>query len=218
MWAAVWGRALSCNNKISFDSFPLLLEWIAGFNSLWSVSQYVALVTVVPHSWQVSRIGPWESQKTQLSCRRLRLEFLCYRRWWMLPLHSLLLAFGLIMMNPYFIISDYLLQKVVTFFTITGQVSGTKSKPLCLCSSVSSLGNHVAHTLLNLRLSWIRKLAEPTLTFSLPATSSTVILLFSWISSRVLSSFLVVVAVAGCLERSASVTLVWPFSNISIHS
>jgi len=63
VWAAVWGQ-VSCNNKISFDSFPLLLERIAGLISLWSMSQYVALVTVVPRSWEVSRIGPWESQKT----------------------------------------------------------------------------------------------------------------------------------------------------------
>jgi len=63
-----------------------------------------------------------------------------------------------------------------------------------------------------------RKQVVPTLRFSLPAASSTVILLFSRISSRVLSSFLVVVAVVGRPERSASVTLVRPFSNISIHS
>jgi len=44
----------------------------------------------------------------------------------MLPLHTLPLAFGLIMVNPCFITGDYLLQKVVTFFTITGQVSETK--------------------------------------------------------------------------------------------
>jgi len=45
-----------------------------------------------------------------------------------------------------------------------------------------------------------------------------VILMFSRIISRVLSSFRVVVAAAGRPERSVSVTLVRPFSNISIHS
>jgi len=40
----------------------------------------------------------------------------------MLPLHTLLLEFGLVMVNPCFITIDYLLQKVVTF-TISGQVS-----------------------------------------------------------------------------------------------
>ena len=54
-----------------------------------------------------------------------------------------------------------------------------------------------------------------TNTFSLPATSSAVILLFSRISSRVLSSFLEVVAVAGRPERFASVTLVAIFEHFN---
>jgi len=43
----------------------------------------------------------------------------------MLPLHTLPLVFRLVMVNPCFITNDYLLQKVVTFFMIMGQVSGT---------------------------------------------------------------------------------------------
>jgi len=63
----------------------------------------------------------------------------------MLPLHTLLLACRLIIVNICFITSDYLLQKVVTFFKITGQA-------LAL-TLLFQLGTHLAHTLLNLRLS-----------------------------------------------------------------
>jgi len=52
----------------------------------------------------------------------------------MLPLHTLPPAFGLVMLNPCFITSDYLLQKVVTFFTITGQMAGTNVYALALLS------------------------------------------------------------------------------------
>ena len=50
----------------------------------------------------------------------------------MLPLHNLLLAFGLVMVNPCFITSDYLLQIVLTIFMIMGQVSGTNIQALTL--------------------------------------------------------------------------------------
>jgi hypothetical protein len=59
----------------------------------------------------------------------------------MLPLHALPLGFWLKVVNPGFITCDDPLQKVVTFFAITSQMS----KRMRLCLSISSLGTHLTH-------------------------------------------------------------------------
>jgi hypothetical protein len=51
-------------------------------------------------------------------------EFLCKRRWWMLPMHALPLGLRLIVVNPGLITCDDLLHKVVTFFAMS-QVAWT---------------------------------------------------------------------------------------------
>jgi hypothetical protein len=151
VWAAVRGRALLCNNRTLSDSLPLLLEQIAGFNPLWSMSKQQPC-----DSCSMFQVGlknrplriPEFSQH-QLTCRWLHLEFLCNRRWRMLPLHGLLLGFWLIVVNPGFIACDDSLQKVAKW---------REQMPECmrLCSSVSSLGTHLAYTLWNWRLSCIQ--------------------------------------------------------------
>jgi hypothetical protein len=125
MRAAIWGQVLSCNDRTISDSLLHLLELIAGFSPIWSMSQLVCTYDSFS-TFQVGlKIRPLripEDGSHQLACRWLHLESLCSMWWWMLLLHGLLLGFWLIMVNPSFIVCENPLQKIVTFFAITSQM------------------------------------------------------------------------------------------------
>jgi len=88
---------------------------------------------------------------------------------------------------------------------------------LRLCSSVRCLGTHLAATFWNPKMSCTKELAVPWLMPSCNAIYSIVTLLSARIMALASSSLSSVVYVDGRPERSASITLVRPFSNISIH-
>jgi hypothetical protein len=51
VWEAVWGQALFCKKRTTSDNLPCCFVGMAGLTSFHNLSQYIALVTVIPHSW-----------------------------------------------------------------------------------------------------------------------------------------------------------------------
>jgi len=91
---------------------------------------------------------------------------------------------------------------------------------LFFCSSVNSLGTHLAQTLRKPSLLWMMSYAEPWLISKWFATSSIVTHRFSRIMARASSTLLSVMDVDGRPALSSSFTLsdgVWIFLSIRIH-
>jgi hypothetical protein len=88
---------------------------------------------------------------------------------------------------------------------------------LCLHSSVKCLGIHFAQTLRNRRPSYTTEYTNPWLTFNSCPVLATVVLWSSRTTALASSSFSLLVYVERYPKRSAPVTLVQPFLNISVH-
>ena len=92
------------------------------------------------------------------------------------------------------------------------------SKRVCLCSTVSCFGIHLALTVWKPSLLWMISQAEPWIMYRWFATSPTVSCLSNRTMSCMCSMLSSVVAVDGRLDPSSCVTLMWSFLNCSIHS
>ena len=110
VWAAICGRALSCNNTTHFDSSPRCLLRIAGFSL--SSKHFTVPSTVCSCAPLLIMLQYWalwvpKHCKHQFSCGELGFELYLAGRLWMFPFHTLPFSLRLIMMDQCFVTSDY---------------------------------------------------------------------------------------------------------------
>jgi hypothetical protein len=152
----------------------------------------------------------------KFSGRGWQLELFLGRRGCVSTFHGLSFVFWFIIMNPSFVPHDNACKKLFTFSMVTCQESSAALHTLQLVF-IDQLSRHPPGTQRHLRVSWMIPCADPMLMFSVVATVSTEICLFSLISASIWAVSVSLMAVHGWPERCSSMTDVLPSWNLSTH-